>query len=83
METKTKTSTSKNGRIYIRFVDFQKAIDSVWHDAFLLKLHNIGIQGKCFLTIQNMYRHSYVCTKATDGFSRELPVLKGFIRETH
>ena len=68
----------KNGRIYIRFVDFHKAIDNVWQDALLLKLHNIGIQGKWFfLAIQDIYRYSYVCTKTTDRFSRELPVLKG------
>ena len=72
-----------NGRIYACFVDFQKAFDSVWHDALLLKLHNIGIQGKCFQTVQEMYRNTFVCTKTSDGFSREIPVLKGVIGETH
>ena len=68
---------NRNGRIYACFVDFQKAFDSVWHDALLLKLHNTGIQGKCFQTIRDMYRNSSVCAKTTDGYSRKIPVLKG------
>ena len=50
----------KNGRIYARFVDFQKVFDTVWHNALLLKLHNIGLHGKCFQTTQDMYRNSSV-----------------------
>ena len=68
---------NRNGRIYACFVDFQKAFDSVWHDVLLLKLHNTGIQGKCFQTIRDMYRNSSVCVKTTDGYSRKIPVLKG------
>ena len=49
----------------------------VWHDALLLNLHNFGIQRKCFQTTQGIYRNSSVCTKTTDGFSREIPVMKG------
>ena len=67
----------KNDRIYTCFVDFQKAFDSVLHDALLLKLHNIGIEEKCFQTIQDMYRNSSVRTKTTNGFSMEMLVLKG------
>ena len=68
---------SRNGRIYACFADFQKAFDSVWHDALLLKLHNTGIQGKCFQTIQDLYRNPYVCVKTTDGFSRKIAVHRG------
>ena len=68
---------NRNIRIYACFVDFQKAFDTVWHDALLLKLQNTGIQGKCFQTIRDMYRNSFVCIKTTDGFSRKIPVPKG------
>ena len=68
---------NRNGRIYACFVDIQKAFDSVWHDALLLKLHNTGIQGKCFQTIRDMYRNSSVCVKTTEGYSRKISVLKG------
>ena len=46
---------NRNGRIYACFVDFQKAFDSVWHDALLLKLHNTGIQGKFFQTFDSVW----------------------------
>ena len=46
---------NRNGRIYACFVDFQTAFGSVWHDVLLLKLHNTGIQGKCFQTFDSVW----------------------------
>lgn len=68
---------TKNGRLYACFVDFQKAFDNVWHDALLLKLHKIGIKGRCFNVIKNMYTNSTICTKLKNGLSPSITVKKG------
>ena len=74
----------RNDRIYACFVDFQKAFDSVWQDALLLKLHNTGIQGKCFQTIRDMYRNSSVCVKKRQmAIPEKYLFLKESIREMY
>ena len=63
---------------------FRELFGSVWHDAFLLKLHSIVIQGKCVQTIQDMYRNSSVFTRKKQmAFQGKHLSLGGLIRETH
>lgn len=67
----------KHGRLYGCFIDFKKAFDNVWHEGLLVKLHKIGIQGRCFEIIKNMYHNSTICTRTNEGFSDEIMVKKG------
>lgn len=67
----------KNGRLYACFVDFQKAFDNVWHEALLFKLRKVGIRGKCYKIIENMYNNTTVCTQMINGYSHDITVKKG------
>ena len=62
---------TKNGRIYACFVDFQKAFDSVWRDALLLKLHNIGLQGNVFRLYKTCTRTHLCVQKQQIAFQRK------------
>ena len=55
-----------NQRLYLCFVDFKKAYDSVWRDALMLKLLRLGVRGNFFGTVKNMYDNCKACIKS-DG----------------
>lgn len=72
---------SQKKKMYTCFVDFQKAFDSLPHDAVLHKLLNIGINGKFHDTIQDMYRKTSLQVKLegqlTPSFPAEVGVRQG------
>ena len=68
---------SKTDRLYCCFVDLQKAFDTVWHDAMLLKLQKIGVNGLCYKVIKSMYTNSIVTTKTTDGLAHTVEQNRG------
>ena len=70
------TITKKNARLYSCSVDFNKAFDTIWHDALLLKLNEIGITGRCFRIIENMYTDSMICAKTNNGVTESFLVKK-------
>lgn len=47
----------KNGKkkLYLGFIDFQKAFDNVWHPGLLYKLQLNGIVGNIYNIIKNLY----------------------------
>ena len=56
--------TNKNSRpLYLCFVDFKKAYDSVWHEGLMLKLLHHNVRGLFFKSVQSMYRRSLACIK--------------------
>ncbi len=67
--------------IFIAFVDFQKAFDSVWRDALLVKLAKCGIGSKCFNVIKSLYEKTTsvikLNNKITDEFQIDLGVRQG------
>ena len=56
-------------KLYLCFVDFKKAFDSVWHDALMLKLLENGVCGNFFKVIKNMYEDVYSCIRMNDVLS--------------
>ena len=59
--------------LYICFVDFRKAFDTVWHIGLLYKLRNSGVSDLFYNVIKNMYENTLVCVKVnniylTDNF---------------
>ena len=44
-----------HSNVYAAFLDTEKAFDTVWHSALFHKLHNLGIKGKLWKIIKNMY----------------------------
>ena len=63
MNTLFRKLTKLKKKVYVCFVDFQKAYDSVWRDALMLKLLNTGIRGNFFEVIFDMYSGSESCIK--------------------
>ena len=57
-------------KIYLCFVDFRKAYDSVWREALMLKLLRTGIRGNFFGIIENMYQGCKSCIKANGLLSK-------------
>ena len=57
-------------RIYTIFVDFAKFYDTIDHEILLGKLYKVGITGRVFNVIKNMYTHvSYRMKLISDGLS--------------
>ncbi|MGH7239376.1 MAG: RNA-directed DNA polymerase, partial [Candidatus Saccharimonadales bacterium] len=46
----------KRKKTYLLFVDFTKAYDLVWRESILYHLDRMGIRGKCWRVIRDMYR---------------------------
>ena len=49
------TNLDLHSNVYAAFLDTEKAFDTVWHSALFYKLHNLGIKGKLWKIIKNMY----------------------------
>ena len=67
--------------LYACFLDFQKAFDSVWHDALFRKLENKGINGNFLNIIKNIHQNTKCAVKldgkATKYFKYEKGVQQG------
>eukprot|EP00745_Piridium_sociabile_P032434 TRINITY_DN5471_c0_g1_i2.p1 TRINITY_DN5471_c0_g1~~TRINITY_DN5471_c0_g1_i2.p1 ORF type:complete len:1139 (-),score=92.24 TRINITY_DN5471_c0_g1_i2:303-3719(-) len=64
-----KCMCKKGQKLYVAFVDFQKAFDSVRHDKLLDCLRNQGIKGKFFVSLRAMYTCLLSCVRANADYS--------------
>ena len=56
-------------KLYVCFVDFKKAYDSVWRNGLFLKLLKYGISNKFVELIQDMYARLQACVYLPNGLS--------------
>ena len=74
---------SKLNKLYVCFVDFASAFDTIWRSALIYKLTQVGINGNFIKIIQNMYSSvmfSVKCnTKITEPFSSTVGVKQGCV----
>ena len=74
---------SKLNKLYVCFVDFASAFDTIWRSALVYKLTQVGISGNFIKIIQNMYSSvmfSVKCnTKITAPFSSTVGVKQGCV----
>ena len=63
--------------VYAVFVDFKKAFDSVCRQALFYKLAKIGVAGKFFNVLKNMYTNSFAYVKLSGHLSRRISIQKG------
>ena len=49
------------GKLYVCFIDFRKAFDTVWHQGLFRKLEEAHITGNFINTLKDMYRKYRVC----------------------
>ena len=66
-----------NKKLYLCFVDFRKAYDSVWQEALMLKLLKLGIRGNFFGTIRAMYEDCNACIKNDGLLSKTFSIQSG------
>ncbi len=66
-----------NKPTYIAFLDLKKAYDSVPIFNILTKLYNLGIRGKCFEFLSNLYLTSKARARLLDMLSNEFPINRG------
>ncbi len=69
---------SQNQPLYVGFIDFKKAFDSVWHEALMLKLQRSGISKHFYNTLKHMYQNIECTVKCNNGTqSMPFPVKRG------
>ena len=71
------TCSTKEGRLYACFIDFQKAFDSVIHCGLTLKLLQLNVGCKFYNIINNMYSKSEACVKTGDLLTASFPIKLG------
>ena len=64
-------------RLYSCFVDYAKAFDTVCREALLYKMWKLGIQGKFFNCLEDMYTNSAAKIKLLNKLSEKIEVLCG------
>ena len=63
--------------VYAIFVDFKKAFDSVSRHALFLKMAKLGITGKFYEVLRNMYANSFAYLKLSGHLSKKIIISKG------
>ena len=53
-----KQTIQNKGKVFSCFVDFKKALDSIWHEGLLYKLMESGIGGKIYDIIKSTYTNN-------------------------
>ena len=64
-----KCMNKKGQKLYVVFMDFKKAFDSVHDDKLLQAMQKKGVQGKLFASIQSMYDSLLSCVRANSEYS--------------
>ena len=64
-----KCMCKKGTKLYVAFVDFKKAFDSVRHDKMLECLKNNGVKGKFFASLRSMYDCLLSCVRSNAEYS--------------
>ena len=71
----------EKGRLYVCFIDFRKAFDTVWHQGLFQKLEAAGINGNFINTLKDMYQKTECAVKlesrTTQFFKCEKGVRQG------
>ena len=73
MKTMIDKSFYDKKKLYVCFVDFRKAYDTVWRDALYYKLITNGISKKFVKILHNMYSKLNVCVQLKSGLTFPFP----------
>lgn len=64
----------QNQKLYVCFIDFEKAFDKVSRTLLLNKLHNIGLKGKFLNILTSIYSEDKACLKLNNSLTDLYPV---------
>ena len=77
MQTITSKYKKMKKPVYAIFVDFKKAFDSVCRQALFYKLVKLGITGKFYSVLRDMYSNSFAYIKLAGYLSKKINITKG------
>ena len=66
--------------LYVCFIDFQKAFDTVWHDGLFYKCLNYQIGGFMYTVLRGMYDKSSIQFNFNSGLSEKI-CLKNCVKQ--
>ena len=64
-----KYANSPKKKLYLAFIDFKSAYNSIWRDALLYKIKKDGIDGLFYKIIRNMYSETKIQIKCNNKLS--------------
>ena len=67
----------QKSKVFACFVDYRKAFDTVCRDALMYKLKSMGISGRFFACLKNMYSNSKTRIKLIQRLSKTIDVTIG------
>ena len=70
----------KNSRVYVAFLDFKAAFDSVWHEGLFEKLFELGLKGKILRIIMNTYS-DLSCRIRVNGMTSDIVKIERGVRQ--
>ncbi|XP_050509001.1 uncharacterized protein LOC126886189 [Diabrotica virgifera virgifera] len=70
----------KKRKVFVAFVDYNRAFDSVSHNLLWQKLYNIGVSGRIILLLRNIYNEASMQVAASDGFTSQLDISAGVLQ---
>ena len=59
-------------KLYVGFIDYEKASDSMWQSGLIYKLYQYGVKGKFFKVIKSMYSSIKSCVKTDESSITEM-----------
>ena len=65
------------GKLYVCFIDFRKAFDTVWHEGLFRKLEEAHITGNFINTLKDMYRKTECAVKFGNQTTQYFKCKKG------
>jgi len=68
---------SRHKKLFVAFIDFKKAFDSVNREALWTILNNYGIKGNVVNVLKSMYDSVSSCVRCADGLSEYFECLSG------
>lgn len=69
------------GKIYILFVDFRKAFDSIWHSILWRKLHMAGISSQIIRVLNSLYHNANTQIKINNKeLTNSIGITKGVLQ---
>ena len=67
-------------KIFVIFVDFKRAFDSVSHDLLWRKLHHMGVSGKILRTMNSLYSKANFRVRTNSGHTPPIEVTEGVLQ---
>jgi len=83
LKTVINKSRSENNKLYLCFVDFRKAYDTVWRKGFFYKLLKQGVGNKFVKVIMSMYKTPKLSVSVPENITHSFNSFVGLKQGCH